>query len=190
VVWHAAASIGAGVVMWWLVLLAHHIAPTDANSWRSFILLGFVYPFDAVAYLSSRMPLTVALLAVSTALSLAAPVTSLSMLVRLALSLVVATLAAAAIVDIGFADRYMLVIAPAIAVALAAMPSLLQLTIRPAAKPSIRLQAAGAAGIVLLAVLDWRLLAPPPAWLPRVVRPDEMKPGAPGTSRSPETNHA
>jgi len=175
IAWHAAASIGAGVVMWWLVLLAHRVGPTDADSWRSFILLGFTYPFDAVRYLSSRMPLTLVMLAMSAALSVAAPVTSLSTLVRLALSLVVAMLAAASIVDIGFAERYLLVIAPAIVIALAAVPALLQLALRPAAVPSSGVQAAGAVCMVLLAVLDWRVLAPPSSWLPRVEVSDDVK---------------
>jgi len=111
----------------------------------------------------------------SAALAVAAPVASLSTLVRLAVSLVVATLTAASIVDIGFAERYMLVIAPAIVVALAAVPSLLRLVFRPAAEPSSGVQAAGAACMVLLAVLDWRVLAPPPSWLPRVDVPDDVK---------------
>src|SRR6185295_17890398 len=157
------------------VLLAHRVGPTDADSWRSFILLGFTYPFDAVRYLSSRMPLTLVMLAMSAALSVAAPVTSLSTLVRLALSLVVAMLAAASIVDIGFAERYLLVIAPAIVIALAAVPALLQLALRPAAVPSSGVQAAGAVCMVLLAVLDWRVLAPPSSWLPRVEVSDDVK---------------
>jgi hypothetical protein len=159
---HAAASIGAAIAMWWVVFSRHRIAPVDWNGWQAFVQLGFAFPTDSFNFFAASLPLTTLLLTIAGGLAVLAPLSSLSAAVRPSLCVVATTIAGLSFLDVGYTSRYLLVPAPFIVLALAALPYLLHSAIARRGgeeTPSVMWQTTGAVVMVSIALLDWRVVA-------------------------------